>query len=657
MIEELSNYISEIQKQFPLQDFVDGPSKGLHILLEVENGEVKLAGKEVFKPKKGEEKKLSDFLEQECLPKEMYIDFIDSHKAIRGKRGSRIRSATPFAIKFYKSEIDEEWKKWLPKRATDYVKERIKKIEQKEKNVQALKGEEKAIGKTRIISEKLQVIIPYLKEYNQQYFEGANKTCNPLYKNSEISKSVASFQDYLTNHIDDILLKCIADICLLNKKEFITILLKNASVELYENTNENYLKEFVFNTTAVDKTLINDQEFGLSNYNNIASDKKPYLQHLTSPFIVNNRISIKNALFINTFEKYLRHGAFKTNPLPIFIDQKELNNEVINVVKSEGNQVSFHKIIRTLYEHKKGDLGNYYLFYFWGGGLKDLDFVSSFSFSFENVRLNRVVPVREPENDIRIKNIFQMEIQILQPVFNNLLIQKRKDGNISYRYFDEIDNNPKYNTATTWNLTMKYRKAFYDFIYKSRRQSITSTMFHDIMGKGILDDIRQDEYKDKKHTKQTDIYNKLNIWFSLWNFFGQENTTNDLTMANKIEQLQSSLEKLTNSDKDKHIQTDEEFAFAAGQIIYYLLSQSKAANKTHALLEPFLQKTNLKEFKKAIANTFNAYKHEIYFGKSRFEKLCGEIMGYELEGTLKELMPIILAGYFSNSIIYKTSEQ
>src|SRR5699024_4966236 len=119
-----------------------------------------------------------------------------------------------------------------------------------------------------------------------------------------------------------------------------------------------------------------------------------------------------------------------------------------------------------------------------------------------------------------------------------------------------------------------------------------------------------------------------------------------LTMANKIIELQKNLESISENESE-HINTDEEFAFSAGQIIYYLLYQSKSSNKTHALLEPFLQKTNLGELKKAVNKTFNAYKHEIYFEQKKFNKIYGEIMAFELENkNLKELTPLLLAGYF-----------
>lgn len=653
MIEELTKYISEIREQFPLQEFVEGPAKGLHILLEVQDGDVKLAGKEVFQPKKGKESIYSEFLHQDCLPKEMHIDYIESHKALIGKEGKKIHSASPFALKIRKKSFDEEWKNWFPKKQAP--QEIAKIIGEKEKQVNNSSNQEKNSLYSELIKLKIDNTTPQISDLLDRYFEKANEICSPNYEQEEEPKITQKFQKYCVQKLPELLKDLAEDIIHLNKNDDIIVLMKNVPAELYEQANSNYIKEYVFNVDYYNEEVA-DITYGLSGYLNTASDKKPYLRHLTAPFDINLRIPQEKALLLDTFKKYVKKGAFKTNPLPIFIDQVELNNIFVNVVKAEGNQVSFHKVMRTLFEHKKADLGNYYLCYFWGGGLQDMDFVSAFSFSLD-VRLKKIIPKVQPENDIPIKNIFQFEHQVLQPVFNNLLIQNRKNGTVGYRYFEEIDNNSKYNTPTTWNLTIRYRKAFYDFIYKSRRQAVTNVMFHGLMRQIILDDIRKDKIKNDQHTKTNDIQKKLNIWFSLWNFFGKENKTNDLTMANKIVQLQERLRDICNSEKNEHLKTDDEFAYSVGQTIYFLLSKSKAGNKTHALLESFLQKTNQNELKKSIANTFNAYKHEISFGKGRFEKLCGEIMGYELNGSLKELMPFILAGYFSNSIIYEKSEQ
>lgn len=661
MIEELTTYISEIQKQFPLHNFIKEPQNGFRIMFEVRNSEVEVYDKELYLSRKRKEGNISDFLLKECMPREMNIDFIDSWKAIRGKRGSRIRSVSPFAIKIYKSEISDNWKKWIPQNTDLNLKTRIKEVLEDEKKIKQLKKDEKWDRQLSILKEKIRLLESFLKPYVQQYFKGTNEVC----KISNIDDLrnfhvIEIFQKFISEHLVSILIDTSEDIAQLNSDDFIILLLKNADVEQYQIAYSKYLEEYVFNTTAIPVSKIGHDIYGLSNYKNVASDKKPYLQHLTAPFGVNNRIKIQHALLLNIFDRYVRAKALKTNPLPIFIDYAELNNSIINIIKEEGNDVRYSTIIKKLFNDKVKDLGNYYLLYFMFGELKDMDFVSNFNYKLK-AKIKHVVPNEQPERDVEILNVFDFEQKIIQPIFSNKLIQRRKENKIAYRYFDEIDNNPKYITATQWNIVMKYRKAFYDWIYKSRKQAVSSSVFHDILMKGIIDDIRNDEFKidantgKSKHTKQYDIIAKLNIWFSLWDFFGNDKQQNNLTMANKIQDLQKRLRSIRENNGEEHIQNDEEFAYTVGQIIYFLLSKSKSANKTHALLEPFIQKTDEKELKKVIINTFNAYKHEIDFGKGRFEKLLGEVLSYEIERNFKDLIPFVLAGYFSNSVIYETS--
>jgi|GEM_PF-155652 len=660
MIEELTTYIKGIQKQFPLHSFIKEPTNGLHIMFEVKNGKVQLYNKELYFSKQGEERKISDFLLKECMPREMNIDFIDSWKAIRGKRGSRIRSVSPFALKLYKSEISEDWKKWIPKNVDVDIKAKINRINEEEKRVRQLKKDEKIGLQLWLLKEKIQLLETFIKPYIQQYFEGTNEVCK-ISDDDKIEDfhSIEIFQKFLSEQFLSTLTDISSDIAQLNKNDFIVFLLKNADVEQYKKAYSKYLEEYVFNTTAIPALVIGQNKYGLSNYKNIASDKKPYLQHLTTPFGVNNRIELQQALLLDLFNRYVMAKALKTNPLPVFIDHTELNYSVINIIREEGNDVKFHTIIQKLFENRNEDLGNYFLLYFdYRGELKDMDFVSSFNYKMQVV-IKQVIPETQPKRDINITNVFEFEQKVIRPIFSNKLIHK-KDDKITFRYFDEIDNNPKYITSTQWNLVMKYRKVFYDWIYKSRKQAVSSSIFHDILIKGILDDIKNDELQtdpksgDKRHTKQFDINTKLNIWFSLWDFFRKDNSQNDITMANKIQNFQDRLRLIRENNLDEHIQNDEEFAYTVGQIIYFLLSKSKSANKTHALIEPFIQKTEEKELKKALSNTFNAYKHEIDFGKGRFEKLFSEVLSYEIEGNIKDLIPFVLAGYFANSVIYET---
>lgn len=641
MIEELTTYMKGIQEQFPLRDFEKEPTAGLHIMFELVDDEIKLYEKELYLPKPKEEGNPSKFLVQECLPRELHANYVESNKALKDKK---IHSATPFCVKVRKKTFDKEWIKWYPKKEVPSEAKILEK-ELKEKSHKERKEKEKEILERQIICAANGI-----QKAFSEYFEKANEIC----LDNKPDENTLKFQNYIIQNSSSILTDSIDQLSELKNNDYIFLWFKNKTEEEHEEAHRNYLGNYIFNVNTYNR-IVEGNTFGLNGYMNNDSNDKKYLKHLTANFNINFRIEEQKAFLLRAFENYRKAKAFKTTPLPVFIDYPELNDTVINVINEEGNNVKFNAIIRKLHEERKSDLGNYYLLFIdYRGELKDLDFVSSFNFGLD-VKIKSIFSKPDSANDKVIRNIFQFEIEILTEIFSNKLIQRRKEGRISYRYFEDIDNNPKYITQVQWHLVMKYRRAFYDWIYKSRRQSITDTMFQDIMLNAILDDIRQDEYKNNEHTKYFNIRNKLNIWFSLWNFFKQTDTSNQLTMANKIVALQERM-RILRENNDQHIQTDDELAFTIGQVIYYLLSKSKAGNKSHSLLEPFIQKTNDKELKKTLVSTFNAYKHEISFGKGRFEKLFGEVMGFEYKGNIQDLTPLILAGYFSNSTIYEGKE-
>ena len=257
-----------------------------------------------------------------------------------------------------------------------------------------------------------------------------------------------------------------------------------------------------------------------------------------------------------------------------------------------------------------------------------------------------------------MKNVFDFERIILNKIFDGILISNFENGK-RIRYFsdfnDRKDTDIKYinkiiekkRLHIKLNLVLKYRKSFYDFIYKSKRQAITEIMFDDMMINSILDDIKH----DKEYDRGYNIKEKLNIWFSLYNFFNQNKKRED--MASKIPELLEKCRKIANNDSEHLSENPEEFAFAAGQVIYFLLDKSKAGNKTHALLEPFMQKTMAENLQNVIGNTIGVYKHAISFGKGRFERLAKEVLAYDTHVNIKNLQRFLLAGYFAQSVIYE----
>ncbi|MGB9702975.1 MAG: hypothetical protein ACPL1A_09685 [Candidatus Kapaibacteriota bacterium] len=590
MIKEISNFVEKIPDNY----FTEGltPAEGLHIWIKLdEQGNV--AEKESYRVKTtGKTKKYYDKNNNECdfpykiIIREAYSGIISINKSLDAP-AKKIHSSNPFVIWFKKQNENEII--GLLKRYFDNTK----------------------------------------KYYEEEDYDLINKT-----------------QEFLENNLYKLLNEAFEQFKDLKATDYIKIYF-DIDLEIVKKGYENYLGSNLYNKS--DYNLDND-EYGLSGFLNGDNVKKIFIMHKTSHFNVNNHISKKEAYNLYLFEKLISNKPLPKlpNPLPIFIDEEELNFKVIKIYGREGVK-SFHEIIKRILEQHKRDLTNYYLI-FWSrqGGLTihDLDFVSSFRYHLIDFEIINLFGVKDTFEG-PISNIFEFEIQIVQRLFNNVLIQKTKDGGINFRYFDDIEYKSQYMTKTTHNNILKYRKSFYDFIYKSKIDAITYSVFYNLCMSSILDDINHDEIKNGYHTLDRNIKEKLNIFFSLNKNFGGED------MASKIPSLRDKLKKLLE-EPEKHIETDEEFAFNAGQLIYYIVFQSETANKTHALLEPYVSKTDPNLFKVTITRGIEQYKHKLPFGTKRFQKLASEVLGYDSQTNIKELLPILLAGYFSNSVLFES---
>jgi CRISPR-associated protein Csh1 len=435
----------------------------------------------------------------------------------------------------------------------------------------------------------------------------------------------------------------------------IIFFLKNPAIEDFNIPYQKYLGQNVFNKADYN-TMYCDITYGISDSLSSFNEKKRFLQHQTASFRYNYRVHGEDAQLVWKFYQ-LNQNKQLPNPLPIFVDKEEanLNADVVKLFNNEG-VAGYSEIIRSLLNLRRTNLQNFYLLFVQKGQIIDLDFVPVFKYTLKD----------KAENDFTLKemfgpepvvyfnskdhNIFDFQFMVVNPIFNKQLVQETKAGTMWIKYFDDIEIKPDYGlTDSIYNLLYKYRKVWYDFIYKSKQQIITMTMIDDMFMESIIDDLRHDE--EFKKTPQ--IRKKLSLWFGVQPLF--DNNFNTNSMANKTFELQTKIREIAQTES-LHITTDDEFAFAAGQLIWKLLIQSESANRSQALLEPFLQKTEPVLFKQAIASTFNMYKYKfvLYPTKYEFDKLFSEVMGYDPDiSNMKEHLPMILAGYFSESIFKK----
>ena len=275
------------------------------------------------------------------------------------------------------------------------------------------------------------------------------------------------------------------------------------------------MSDKLFNTNEYNISVEN-QLYGTSDFLNGFPTKKPFLSHQSAVFDIAGRITGEMAGNLHDFQEIMRRNVLP-RPLPLFVYREELQTEMLAVFSrylamARGSVIrrsygSFIKIIRTI---------SVIIIYCITMAIRDFDFVSRFRYRLQSgdkegwmVKDHFQIGFTE-----KISHVFELEEKVLREIFNNSLITRTKAGDTQRKYFDELE--PKYcKSENNYLLVLKYRQAFYDYIYKSRLQAVTRPMFDHILLTGILEDIRLDELKGNQHTQRWGILSKMNIWFSL----------------------------------------------------------------------------------------------------------------------------------------------
>ena len=407
MLQELIYYTGVIDQAINLDEYVL-PVEGLHLLVGQPESSNATISSEVFRPpkKRAQIADLSEFLRQEVLPRAMHTDYVDSNKAIADKK---IHSASPYALKLKKQTLlDKAWMAGFDEHLARYFREALKKC--RADHTPAQRG---AVAAFEQFCRQLPTELAKIPAYEK-----------------------------------------------LKPADYVAVYAAGFSAAEYQTLNQNYQADSLFNKNDYNETGPDQQVYGLSNFYNGDNSKKPYLQHQTASFSIGGRISQADAQALHLFNQLRRNGAFSTNPLPVFIDNEELNLTQVSTIRREGEQnAGFHGLMRTLCAERPGDVGNYYLFYILGGEIRDVDYVSAFRYEVEAT----IQPLFVEEKGLRVTNVFELERVLLQPLFGNQLVMQAGDT-LRYRYFDDLDFDPKYQTPVLYEAIMRYRGAWYDYI-------------------------------------------------------------------------------------------------------------------------------------------------------------------------------------------------
>ena len=104
-----------------------------------------------------------------------------------------------------------------------------------------------------------------------------------------------------------------------------------------------------------------------------------------------------------------------------------------------------------------------------------------------------------------------------------------------------------------------------------------------------------------------------------------------------------------NGSGECEIETDEEYFYAVGQLVYYFISLSKSKEKNHSLANPFLVATENEVIRRRLRQYFMKYNYQINFARQRFNRMYAMVDAYILEKKIDQ--EYLLGGYIGNNLI------
>ena len=440
MIKELVQFSGLLTDDFKVLG--TKPKVGIHILLSLENkdGALSLNVAEYEVERCTKKTTESDYLEQ-CKLYHLNAWCIDTNKCFDLPMKA-IHSCSPFCVAFKrehliggtKYEVNEtKGKTQIYDRFKSYFEKSFELLETEEEK------EKYRVFEHFFTHKSFEKIVNSINDLYAEKRELLTKKLEGLKEQHE--KAIKEEQKKIKEKIGDVNSKLL-EVAEIDDGEYFIFYL-NEPLRIYKKAHTKYLSDKLFNSDKYNTKPDEDGLiYGTNNFLNGFNVSKPFLMHKTASFDITGRISNDDALKLHEFQQVLRLNTLP-NPLPIFIYEEELNEEVVSLFRSNEKRMRYGEIITSLYESHKKDLENYYLLFSQntkdGLMIKDFDFVSKFEYELKSEENNEdylnIEPLFTDKYAFKIHNIFTFQNQILPVIFNNNLIVKTKDEKVIIKYF------------------------------------------------------------------------------------------------------------------------------------------------------------------------------------------------------------------------------
>lgn len=400
---------------------------------------------------------------------------------------------------------------------------------------------------------------------------------------------------------------------LLSGKNYLKIFFEGDE-ELYIKEEQRYVMTKIFNKNDYNLEL-EEKILGLPNDNLGLNSKKPYMENKTQRVPVSYLITPEEAVLQRKFFDYL-----------------------MNKANAGETDLYFDTTKKRITAQKKGEM-----------------FSSDFTGYFLQVQKGKEVEIHHQDTIVdykyhlikpfRYQNVLGLEDKEerykeyrnkteLQSVINEVLFSSWLVGN----YFTEeeklsVDGELKRNLV--WS-----REAIFAWLYKGLDVNMDRVL-HKVCMNMIKNSVR--------NGFTMKMGQQFNLMCSLEEYF-----KGGCGMAEKYADIQSKLRNKINQSGDCEIETDEEYFYAVGQLVFYFISLSKAKEKMHSLANPFLIATDNTVIRKKLKQYFMKYNYQLKFNGYKFNRMYRMVDAYVLKNKVQQ--EYLFGGYIGNNLIYESNK-
>ncbi|TWH48779.1 hypothetical protein [Sporomusa sp. KB1] len=374
----------------------------------------------------------------------------------------------------------------------------------------------------------------------------------------------------------------------------------------------------IFNSNDYNQ-LVAAELVGLPSFDMTMNSKKPFMEHKTMRSQAPERVTLQQAMMAKQTTEWLAAAKppYATNK----IGYESGFVPPTGHVPPEG----------TFHVYMDGKYNELY-------GFENVPFPPTTTVQVEWLN---ILQLKDPAGDEKYYETIQTA-EALQKTISSRFFR----GRLNHSFIlNEPDVKAGEFTALMAALYLQSRQAFHDWFYKGTTVSLRG-IFAKVTFRLLVEQFIHVE--TSRIAELADAFNlRLSIQMAIDDKGGK-------IMADRIKGTMDSLrDKLVNEGLVV-CANDEEFYFMAGQLAYYLISQSRTQKITGEMYEPFLRAKNGHQLKKRLEEAYMLYKHEIFSGYRRFNQAFSLVLGYvpetDNQGSARELL---LAGIFADNLLFE----